>query len=67
MTQAEKILDLLEERGAKGASNFELMRMSYQYPARIFGLRKKGYAITTKHIKDKEWRIILEPQQARMF
>lgn len=60
MTQHEQILDLLRERGAIGASNFELMKISYQYPARIHTLRHKlGHEIAVKHIKDKEWRITL--------
>lgn len=60
MTQAEQILELLRERGGIGASNFELMRISYQYPARIHTLRHKfGHEISNVHVKDKEWRIKL--------
>lgn len=60
MTQAEKILELLRERGAVGASNFELMHISYQYPARIHTLRHKlGHEISNVHVEDKEWRITL--------
>lgn len=60
MTQAEQILALLKDRGERGASNFELMRISYQYPARIHTLRHKlGHEIEVKHVKDKEWRVTL--------
>ena len=60
MAQADTILNLLKERGDVGASNFELMEISYQYPARIHTLRhKRGYNITTTHVNDKEWRIKL--------
>lgn len=60
MTQAERILALLRDRGPEGASNFELMLISYQYPARIHTLRHKhGHVIESKHVKDQEWRITL--------
>lgn len=60
MSQADEILALLRDRGSRGASNFELMRISYQYPARLHTLRhKRGLTIENKHIKDKEWRITL--------
>lgn len=60
MTQAERILALLRDRGPVGASNFELMLISYQYPARIHTLRHKhGHIIESKHVKDQEWRITL--------
>lgn len=60
MTQSEKILELLRDRGARGATNFELMHICYQYPARIHTLRHKlGHEISNLHVKDKEWRITL--------
>jgi hypothetical protein len=60
MTQAETILELLRERGSTGVSNFELMKISYQYPARLHTLRHKhGHVIENKLIRDKEWRITL--------
>ena len=59
-TQAEEILELLRERGSQGASNFELMRISYQYPARLHTLRHRdGHEISNVLVKDKEWRITL--------
>lgn len=60
MTQHEEILEILRRRGDKGASNFELMRISYQYPARIHTLRHRlGHDIDVKHVHDKEWVIKL--------
>jgi len=66
LTQANRILMLLRDRGPRGASNFELMQISYQYPARIHTLRhKEGHVIETKHINDKEWRITLIKEAGR--
>jgi hypothetical protein len=51
-TQEESILELLRERGEKGAYAWEFTMTKpmgglgiMQYNARIFGLRKKGYEI----------------------
>lgn len=60
MSQATQILNLLKDRGDRGASNFELMQIAFQYPARIHQLRHKdGYNIKSEHVKDKEWKITL--------
>lgn len=80
-TQAERILALLRERGSRGATNFELMQINYQYPARIHTLRHKlGHQIEVKHVTDKQWHIRLtkdaqqpvapppaQPEQQGMF
>jgi hypothetical protein len=53
-TQEQRILNLLRERGSKGAYVYEFMTPRpnglgiAQYNARIFGLRKKGYVIENK-------------------
>lgn len=53
-TQEERILALLKERGSKGVMVYEFMMPRphglgiAQYSARIWGLRKKGHAITNK-------------------
>lgn len=67
MTQAQRILEMLRASGKDGVSNFELMKVSYQYPARIHTLRhKEGHTIRSVHIKDQEWRIFLEtPEEAK--
>ena len=60
MTQAMRILELLKERGKEGATNYELMKISYQYPARLHTLRHRdGHTIKTTHIKDTMWRVEL--------
>lgn len=65
-TQAERILAFLRDRGPAGASNFELMRISYQYPARLHTLRHRdGHIIDNKHVKDQEWRITLVREAGR--
>lgn len=60
MTQAQTILELLRERGDKGATNYELMKISYQYPARLHTLRhKEGHVIDARHVRDTLWNIVL--------
>lgn len=60
MTQADRILEILRNAGDQGVSNYELMKVSYQYPARLHTLRhKQGHEIEAKHVKDTEWRITL--------
>lgn len=59
-TQGERILALLRERGDRGATNFELMRIAYQYPARIHALRhREGHIIETTHVAGQKWLITL--------
>lgn len=63
-TQAERILRMLRDAGDRGVVNYDLMRVSYQYPARIFHLRHiEGHVIEREHIKDTEWRFYLKPRQ----
>jgi len=52
LTQEERILELLKERGSNGAFVWEFMMPRNrgglgiaQYNARIYGLREKGYKI----------------------
>lgn len=69
LTQEERILDLLKERGSKGVFVWEFMMPRNrgglgiaQYNARIWGLRKKGYNI----VNEKPGHFILvesEPKQ----
>jgi hypothetical protein len=47
-TAARNILNLLRDRGARGASSSELLRVGgARYGGRIFDLRKRGYTIAT--------------------
>ena len=54
LTQAQRILNLLKERGNDGAFVYEFMLPRpqglgiAQYNARIFELRRKGYSIINK-------------------
>lgn len=50
MTQKEKMLKLLIERGKIGATNLELNSICPRHPARINDLRDEGYDIKT--VKD---------------
>lgn len=53
-TQEDRILDLLTERGDRGAYVYEFMAPRpnglgiAQYNARVYGLRSKGYNIINK-------------------
>jgi len=54
LTQEQRILNLLRERGSRGAYVYEFMTPRpnglgiAQYNARIYGLREKGYVIENK-------------------
>src|SRR5438445_5025815 len=47
-TQRDRILSLLRQRGPADATNAELNQICFRYGARIFELRKVGYAIGTR-------------------
>jgi hypothetical protein len=47
-TQAEKILWLLQSAWPNWVPSPELAKISLQYGSRIFGLRKKGWAIANR-------------------
>lgn len=59
MNQTEKIINLLEKRGKRGASNYELNKIAFRYSARLHELRKEGYKIKAQHIKDSLWKFEL--------
>lgn len=60
MTQADRILGLLEEAGPKGVSNYTLNSVAYRYAARLHELKKRGVEVETEHIKGSEWRFKLK-------
>lgn len=73
-TQEQRILDLLKERGKRGAFVWEFMLPRNrgglgiaQYNARIYGLRKKGYEIKN----EKPGHFVLfedkKPEQSQAF
>ena len=47
----ERILVLLRERGAEGATNEELNRIGFRYRGRLFELREMGYVIRTDRLE----------------
>lgn len=67
LTQEERILNLLRERGADGAFVWDFMMPRNrgglgiaQYNARIFGLRQKGYII--ENVKPGHFVLKGEPE-----
>lgn len=70
-TQTERILEMLAEAGPAGVRNYDLMKISYQWPHKIWILRHKhGLNIETKRVRGSEWRVIFhpdEPSQVGMF
>ncbi len=67
MTQCEKILQLLEERGGQGVSNIELNEICFRYGGRLFDLRREGYRIRTTHVKGPVFRFTLLEQDAPQY
>ncbi len=67
MTQCEKILQLLEERGNQGVSNLELNEICFRYAGRLFDLRRQGYRIRSTHIKESIWRFTLLEEDAPQY
>ena len=60
MTQRERILTLLEDRGPAGVLNIELNEsVCYRYGARLLELRKEGYKIATRYVKPGVFRYTL--------
>ena len=68
-TQKERILRMLRERPV---SNYEFRTIHppmFQYPVRIFELRKEGYNIVTHkdpHDKKKIWYELNEGEQLKL-
>ena len=59
MSQKEKILKLLKERGANGATNYELNSICFRYGARIKDLRVEGYNIKTVREGGSRFKFVL--------
>lgn len=74
MTQAEKILNVLEKNRGNWISGSYFLRNLYlsQFHTRIFELEKKGYPIEHSDFKD-EWGFVsyrlplLEPTQQKLI
>jgi hypothetical protein len=58
---------LLRERGRAGVTNLELNTVCFRYGARIWELRKQGFAVETRREGDSVFRFVLhtEPQAPR--
>jgi hypothetical protein len=64
MSQKRKIIDLLLDRYPGYATNFELNDICFRYGGRICDLRKDGWDIENKQVKEnpQEWRAkLLKP------
>jgi hypothetical protein len=64
-THKQQILELLRQRGNKGAFTSELKEIGNQYTARISELTSVGYIIDAYKVTDGEWKYVLtyEPPQ----
>lgn len=63
MTQHQKILSILIQRGPEGVLNYEFPQMFIlNYKARLDELREKGHPIETIHVKDNVWKYVYKPQ-----
>lgn len=60
MNQKDKILDLLDSKGAQGATNRELNNICFRYGARIQELRKDGVEIVTRQVKKGLFKFYLK-------
>ena len=73
LSQRERILFLLEERGPLGATSEELNPIAFRYSSVIHGLRAEGYDIETRGRKGTElarfilWRGPGEVVQMNLF
>jgi hypothetical protein len=62
--QRQRILALLQERGADGITNSELNRVCFRYGARIRELRRAGHNIRTDNLGDGLFRFVLGSPEA---
>lgn len=61
-TQAERILATLEQGSA---TSIDLNKICYRYSARLYDLRKQGYVIKDRRLKQGVWEysLVKEPVQ----
>lgn len=60
--QKQRVLELLKRRGEAGATNDELNEIGFRYGARIYELRREGYAIGKQHLRGGRFRFWLQPE-----
>ncbi len=63
--QRARILALLRERGPTGATNRELNSIGFRYGARLWELKKQGYAIRTVRVSESVFRFVLVRENER--
>src|SRR4051812_7592194 len=65
LTQQEKILALLRHAGPLGVNSYDLtyVHRIKQAPARIWGLKEKGYSIAKKDLRNGSTQYYLIPSQ----
>lgn len=66
VSQRARILTLLRERGAAGATNIELNQICFRYGGRIFELRKLGFGIRTIREGESIFRFVLHGEPERV-
>lgn len=70
MTQKERVLKLLRERGSRGVRSFEFYEMRIpRGAARINDLKEEGYKITSESIDNGNERLykLIEKKQTGFF
>ena len=70
MTQKERVLKLLRERGSRGVRSFEFYEMRIpRGAARINDLKEEGYKITSGSIDNGNERLykLIEKKQSSLF
>ena len=60
MTQHEKILNILREKGEYGMNSFQYRTMFIQLPVRIKELKRMGHKIVTSPNKNRSVNYILQ-------
>jgi hypothetical protein len=66
MTQHNRILMLLRERGPAGVANFEFpQHFILNYKARLDELREKGHDIRTVFVSGNVWKYVLQGAPAQ--
>ncbi len=56
MTQHQRIIHLLADRGIGGATNAELNDIAHRFGGRLGELRKVGFVIEGQRVKGSLWR-----------
>lgn len=64
MTQHQRIIQLLADRGCGGATNAELNEIAHRFGGRLAELRKVGFVIEGQRVEGSLWRYrLLTPRK----